>query len=108
MARSRNFLRDKRDIPAKVLSLEYDPNRSALIALVAYADGEKRYIIAPLDLKVGDTVLSGPNAEIRPGNCLPISNIPVGTTIHCVELKPGKEYNIRVGKKFARVILEKK
>jgi large subunit ribosomal protein L2 len=85
-----DFKRDKHDIPAKVAAIEYDPNRTARIALLFYADGEKRYIIAPLDLKVGDNVLSGPNAEIRPGNSLPISNIPVGTLIHNIEMKEGK------------------
>lgn len=81
-----DFKRDKGGIPARVASIEYDPNRSARIALLVYADGEKRYIIAPLGMQVGDTVMSGPNAEIRPGNALPIANIPVGTTIHNIEL----------------------
>jgi large subunit ribosomal protein L2 len=85
-----DFKRDKHDIPALVAAIEYDPNRSARIALLAYADGEKRYIIAPLELKVGDTVLSGKNVDIRPGNALPIANIPVGTLIHNIELQPGK------------------
>ncbi|WKZ41970.1 MAG: 50S ribosomal protein L2 [Anaerolineales bacterium] len=85
-----DFRRDKLGIPAKVAAIEYDPNRTARLALLHYADGEKRYIISPLDLKVGDTVLSGPNAEIRPGNALPISNIPVGTMIHNIEMKEGK------------------
>jgi large subunit ribosomal protein L2 len=85
-----DFKREKRDIPAKVIAIEYDPNRTARLALLGYADGEKRYIVAPLDLKVGDTVLSGPNAEIRSGNSLPIANIPVGTTIHNIEVKDGK------------------
>src|SRR5512147_1280749 len=85
-----DFKRDKRDIPAKVAAIEYDPNRTARLALLSYADGEKRYIVAPLDLKVGDTVLSGSNAEIRSGNSLPIANIPVGTTIHNIEVKDGK------------------
>jgi large subunit ribosomal protein L2 len=85
-----DFKREKIGIPAKVTAIEYDPNRTARLALLNYADGEKRYIIAPLDLKVGDTLMSGPNAEIRPGNCLPISNIPVGTLIHNVELKSGR------------------
>ena len=85
-----DFKRDKRDIAAKVIAIEYDPNRTARLALLSYADGEKRYIVAPLDLKVGDTVLSGPNAEIRSGNSLPIANIPVGTTIHNIEVKDGK------------------
>ncbi len=85
-----DFKRDKFGIPAKVAAIEYDPNRSANIALLHYVDGEKRYIIAPLELKVGDTVESGPNADIKIGNALPLSNIPVGTVIHNVELTPGK------------------
>ena len=85
-----DFKRDKLNIPAKVASIEYDPNRSAFIALLNYADGEKRYILAPLGLNVGDTVLSGDNADIKPGNTLPVSNIPVGTLIHNVEIKPGR------------------
>ena len=85
-----DFKRDKNDIPATVLTLEYDPNRSAHIALVQYEDGEKRYILAPNGLKVGDVVVSGPNADIKPGNSLPLANIPVGTFIHNVELYPGK------------------
>ncbi|HNS52438.1 MAG TPA: 50S ribosomal protein L2 [Anaerolineae bacterium] len=85
-----DFKRDKFDVPGKVTSIEYDPNRSARIALVTYADGEKRYIIAPQGLMVGDTVLSGPKAEVRVGSTLPISSIPVGTTIHNVELHEGK------------------
>ncbi|MBX3039014.1 MAG: 50S ribosomal protein L2 [Anaerolineales bacterium] len=85
-----DFKRDKVGIPAKVAAIEYDPNRTARLALLHYADGEKRYIVSPLDLKVGDTVMSGPNAEIRSGNALPISNIPVGTMIHNLEIKPGK------------------
>lgn len=85
-----DFKREKHGIPAKVAAIEYDPNRTARLALLNYADGEKRYIIAPLDLKVGDTLMSGPNVEIRPGNCLPIANIPVGTLIHNIELKSGR------------------
>jgi large subunit ribosomal protein L2 len=85
-----DFRRDKHGIPAKVAAIEYDPNRTARLALLHYSDGEKRYIVSPLDLKVGDTVMSGPNAEIRPGNSLPISNIPVGTMIHNIEIRPGK------------------
>lgn len=85
-----DFKREKFGIPAKVASIEYDPNRTARLALLHYSDGEKRYIVSPLDLKVGDTVMSGPNAEIRSGNALPISNIPVGTMIHNLEIKPGK------------------
>jgi large subunit ribosomal protein L2 len=85
-----DFKRDKIGIPGRVASIEYDPNRSARIALLVYADGEKRYIIAPVDLKVGDVLMSGPEAEVRVGNALPIANIPVGTTIHNVELQVGK------------------
>ena len=85
-----DFKRNKLDIPAKVAAIEYDPNRTAFIALLNYADGEKRYILAPLDLKVGDTVMAGPNADIKPGNALPLANIPVGTLIHNLEIKPGK------------------
>jgi large subunit ribosomal protein L2 len=85
-----DFKRDKRDIPAKVAAIEYDPNRTARLALLHYADGEKRYIVAPVDLKVGDTVMAGEKAEIRPGNSLPIANIPVGTMLHNIELRPGK------------------
>ena len=85
-----DFKREKAGVPAQVLTLEYDPNRSAHIALVQYEDGEKRYIIAPNGLKVGDTVVSGPAADIIAGNALPLANIPVGTFIHNVELYPGK------------------
>jgi len=85
-----DFKRDKDGVPARVAAIEYDPNRTARIALLHYADGEKRYIIAPLDLKVGATVMSGPEADIRPGNALPLRNIPVGTIVHNIELKPGK------------------
>ena len=85
-----DFKRDKANVPATVLTLEYDPNRSAHIALLQYEDGEKRYIIAPNGLKVGDTVVSGADADIKPGNALPLANIPVGTFIHNVELYPGK------------------
>ena len=85
-----DFKRDKRDIPAKVATIEYDPNRSSRIALLTYADGEKRYILQPAGLKVGDTIVSGDNVDILPGNALPLKNIPLGTQIHNVELKPGK------------------
>ena len=85
-----DFRRNKDAIEAKVERLEYDPNRSALIALLLYADGERRYIIAPAKVKKGDTVVSGENAPIKVGNCLPLRKIPVGSTVHCVELKPGK------------------
>ena len=84
-----DFKRDKVDMPATVQRIEYDPNRSAFIALVKYEDGELRYILAPVGLKVGDTVVSSAEADIKPGNCLPIANIPVGTVIHNVELQPG-------------------
>ncbi len=85
-----DFKRNKLGIPAKVSAIEYDPNRTARLALLVYADGEKRYIVAPLGLKVGDAIMSGAQAEIRPGNSLPIANIPVGTMIHNIELKEGK------------------
>ncbi|RPI88619.1 MAG: 50S ribosomal protein L2 [Chloroflexi bacterium] len=85
-----DFKRDKHGIPARVAAIEYDPNRTARLALLFYADGEKRYIIAPLDLKVGDTIVSGKGSEIRPGNSMPIANIPVGTLVHNIELKEGK------------------
>jgi large subunit ribosomal protein L2 len=85
-----DFKRDKMDMPAVVETLEYDPNRTAYIALVKYEDDEKRYIIAPYGLAVGDTILSSEKADIKPGNCLPISAIPVGTIISCIEMYPGK------------------
>jgi large subunit ribosomal protein L2 len=85
-----DFKRNKDSIPAKVATVEYDPNRSAYIALVVYADGEKRYIIAPVGLKVGDPIVSGADSDIKPGNCLPLKNIPVGTVVHNVELSAGK------------------
>ncbi|MBW2192573.1 MAG: 50S ribosomal protein L2 [Deltaproteobacteria bacterium] len=85
-----DFKRDKTDIPAKVASVEYDPNRSARIALLHYADGEKRYILAPVNLRVGDSIMSGPGADIKPGNSLPLQNIPLGTHIHNIELHVGK------------------
>ncbi|MBA2848522.1 50S ribosomal protein L2 [Thermosulfuriphilus ammonigenes] len=85
-----DFKRNKDGVPAKVAALEYDPNRSARIALLHYADGEKRYILAPLGLKVGDVVMSGESVEIKPGNCLPLKNIPLGTLVHNIELRPGK------------------
>ncbi|MCH7767415.1 MAG: 50S ribosomal protein L2 [Nitrospinae bacterium] len=85
-----DFKRDKTDVPARVAALEYDPNRSARIALLHYADGEKRYIIAPLNLKVGDEVLSGPSADIKPGNAMPLRFIPLGTIVHNVELTKGR------------------
>ena len=85
-----DYKREKHGISARVAAIEYDPNRTARLALLFYADGEKRYIVAPLDLKVGDVVMAGPSAEVRPGNCLPIANIPVGTLVHNVELKDGR------------------
>ena len=85
-----DFKRNKDGIPAKVATVEYDPNRTANIALLNYADGEKRYILAPVGIKVGDTLLSGPEADIKPGNALALKNMPVGTIIHNIELKPGK------------------
>ena len=88
--RTIDFKRNKDGIPAKVAGIEYDPNRTAFIALLNYADGEKRYILAPLDLKVGDTVVSGEDADIKPGNALPLRAIPLGTLIHNVEIIPGR------------------
>lgn len=85
-----DFRRDKRGIPAKVAAIEYDPNRTARLALLNYVDGEKRYIIAPLGLRVGDTIMAGSTADIRPGNSLPIANIPVGTLVHNIELNEGQ------------------
>src|SRR5690554_932779 len=85
-----DFKRNKDNIPARVATIEYDPNRSAFIALVVYADGEKRYILAPLGIKVGDILVSGPNADIKPGNTLPLQNIPVGTFINNIELAATK------------------
>jgi large subunit ribosomal protein L2 len=85
-----DFRRDKPGVPGKVASIEYDPNRSSLIALISYADGEKRYILQPVGLKVGQTIMSGPEADILVGNALPLRNIPAGTTVHNVELRPGK------------------
>ncbi|MCH7922102.1 MAG: 50S ribosomal protein L2 [Nitrospinae bacterium] len=90
MYRMIDFKRDKTGVPARVAALEYDPNRSARIALLHYADGEKRYIIAPLNLKVGDEVLSGPSADIKPGNAMPLRFIPLGTIVHNVELTKGR------------------
>ena len=85
-----DFKRNKDNIPARVAAIEYDPNRTANIALLVYADGEKRYILAPVGLTVGDTVMSGPDSDIKVGNCLPLANIPVGTTIHNIELNAGR------------------
>jgi len=92
-----DFKRDKDGVPAVVKAIEYDPNRSSRIALLFYADGEKRYILAPQGLKVGDKVISGENAEIRVGNCLPLKNIPTGTIIHCLEMKPNKGAQLAKG-----------
>ena len=100
-----DFKRNKEDIPAKVVAIEYDPNRSANIALLSYADGVKAYIIHPEGLKVGDTVVSGAAADIKPGNALPLENIPVGTIVHCVEVKPGKGAQIaRTAGGFAQLM----
>lgn len=85
-----DFKRDKVGVPAKVAAIEYDPNRTARIALLHYRDGEKRYILAPLELRVGDEIISSPEADIKPGNTLPLQNIPTGTLVHNVEMKPGK------------------
>jgi len=85
-----DFRRDKHGVPGRVAAIEYDPNRSARIALVVYADGEKRYIVAPLGLQVGSQIMSGPEAEVRMGNALPLKNIPLGTVVHNVELQPGR------------------
>ncbi len=85
-----DFKRNKLDVPGRVASIEYDPNRSARIALINYADGEKRYILAPLGLALGDTVTAGPKSEVRPGNSMPLANLPLGTTIHNIELKLGR------------------
>ena len=85
-----DFKREKHNVPARVAAIEYDPNRTARIALVVYDDGEKRYMIAPVELRVGDSVMSGPQAEVRPGNCLPLANMPLGTIVHNIELLPGK------------------
>jgi large subunit ribosomal protein L2 len=90
MLRIIDFRRDKDGIPARVATIEYDPNRSAHIALLHYADGEKRYILAPVGLEVGQTVVSGPEVDIKPGNALPLRNIPLGTMVHNVELRPGQ------------------
>ncbi len=100
-----DFKRDKDGIPAKVSAIEYDPNRSARIALLVYADGEKRYIIAPLEIKVGDILETGPGADIKPGNCMPLENIPTGTRIHNIELKQNKGAQIvRSAGGFARLM----
>ncbi|MBT8126118.1 MAG: 50S ribosomal protein L2 [Gammaproteobacteria bacterium] len=92
-----DFKRDKDGIPARVERIEYDPNRSAHIALLSYQDGERRYIIAPKNIQAGSVLQSGTDAAIKPGNCLPLANIPVGTQVHCVEMKPGKGAQIARG-----------
>jgi large subunit ribosomal protein L2 len=103
--RTIDFRRDKVSIPAKVTALEYDPNRSARIALLTYRDGEKRYILAPIGLQVGDVLQSGADAEVRTGNALPLSHMPLGTTIHNIELKPGRGGQlIRSAGGFAQVM----
>ncbi len=100
-----DFRRDKHGVPARVVAIEYDPNRSARIALLHYTDGEKRYILAPVGLSVGDTVHAGQEAEVRPGNALPLANMPLGTTIHNIELKPGRGGQlIRSAGSFAQVM----
>jgi len=100
-----DFKRDKREIPATVAAIEYDPNRSARLALLNYADGEKRYIVAPDGLKVGDVVLTSENAEIKTGNCLTLKSIPVGTLVHNVEMRPGKGAQMaRSAGSFAQVL----
>ena len=100
-----DFKRDKDGIPAKVAAIEYDPNRSARIALLHYTDGEKRYIIAPLKLKVGDVVMSGEDADIKPGNTLPLTKIPLGTQIHNIEMKMGKGGQlVRTAGSFAQLV----
>jgi large subunit ribosomal protein L2 len=100
-----DFRRDKHGIPARVTAIEYDPNRNARIALLVYADGEKRYMIAPIGLSVGDTVNSGPEADLRTGNALPLSRIPLGTLVHAIELRPGQGAKIARGAgTFAQVM----
>ncbi|MBM3205465.1 50S ribosomal protein L2 [Candidatus Shapirobacteria bacterium] len=102
-----DFKRNKHDIPARVVSLEYDPNRGADIALLYFADGEKRYILAPEDLKIGDQVQSGPKAEIKPGNALPLRKIPLGTVVHNLEIKPGKGAQIVRGAGVGAILVNK-
>jgi len=102
-----DFKRDKHGIPGKVVSIEYDPNRSARIALIHYSDGEKRYILAPLGIKVGDILHSGPESEVKAGNALPLSNIPTGMPIHNIELTSGKGAQIAKGAGCSAVIIAK-
>ena len=104
-----DFKRDKKDVPAKVAAIEYDPNRSAFIALLNYADGEKRYILAPLDLKVGDTVVAGETADIKPGNALPLRNIPVGMPAPVTPWgKPALGLKTRKHKKYSNKLIVKR
>lgn len=104
-----DFKRDKANIPARVAAIEYDPNRSARIALLSYADGEKRYILAPVSLKVGDTVMSGPEAELKPGNAMTIESMPLGTEIHNIELRLGKGGQIvRSAGAYAKLMAKEK
>ena len=100
-----DFKRNKDGIPARVERLEYDPNRSAHLALLVYRDGERRYIVAPKGITAGDVVQSGTDAAIKPGNCLPLANIPVGTQVHCIEMKPGKGAQIARGAGAAAQLL---
>jgi len=102
-----DFRRDKREIPARVISIEYDPNRGADIALLVYADGEKRYILAPEGLKVGEKIMAGEKAEVKIGNALPLEKIPIGTVIHNIELKPGKGGEIARGAGTGAILLSK-
>lgn len=102
-----DFKRNKLEVPAKVLAIEYDPNRSCRIALLSYLDGEKAYIIAPVGLNVGDQVLSSAKADIKPGNALPLSAIPVGTTIHAIEVRPGKGAQIARGAGAGAILVAK-
>ena len=104
-----DFLREKREIPAKVASIEYDPNRGSRLALINFADGDKRYILQPLGLKVGDTVVSGDKVDIKPGNCMPLKNIPLGTMVHNVEMKIGKGGQlIRAAGAYGQVMAKEK
>lgn len=102
-----DFKRDKTDVPAKVVAIEYDPNRTSRIALISYTDGVKSYIVAPVGLNVGDIVLSGPTADIKPGNTLPLQNIPEGTIIHNVELRPGKGAQLARGAGVGATLVSK-
>ena len=97
-----DFKRDKEGIPARVATVEYDPNRSAHIALLYYADGEKRYILAPVGLKVGDKVMTGPESDIKPGNCLKLANLPLGAVVHNIEMRPGQRRPVGPFGRFER------